>query len=212
MTLKEESERKMRTSDYDLQKYKVWWFDHRIQQLVSIRIHLESEATLKEALEMTYRRYKLQSLIPMIPIERCRLVAYDKNAEDILQSFENKDDAFVRELLTDYPLADLLLEIRNEDSDFEVYAPGDIETKVYTVDTSTSDIDGPAVIRVQKTLLVGQYKKLLASKLALNAEDIMVAVLTNENSACLLELDNCSLAEKDVSENGNIVIRYLEFI
>lgn len=196
-TLKDETSRKSRYSDTQLTKYKIHWFDQRLQQMTSIRIHIDAESTLEEALESAHRRFKLPNVAP---IERCRLVAYDSNEENIQCSFEGKESERVSELLSNLQFPyDLLLEIRDEDGTFEPYACGEIETKVYNVDIGTSDIDGPTIVRVQKTATIGDYKQLLATKLRLNIEDILLATLKYTTYATLLDMDRTALSDEDVS-------------
>lgn len=191
-TLKEESDKKSRSTDYNLQKYKVYWFDQRTQQMTNIRMFLSSDATLEEALESAHKRLKLQH----IAMERCRLVAYDSNEELVQCSFEGKDMEQIRDLLCEYSTSELLLEIRDENAKFDVYVPGDIETKVYVVDTCAADIDGPLCVRVHKNKSVRKYKELLAQHLRLPIDDILMA--TFKFSPTLLEQDNAILVDEDV--------------
>lgn len=196
-TLNDETSRKSRYTDIHLTKYKIHWFDQRNQQMTSIRIHIDAETTLEEALDSAHRRFKLQNVASL---ERCRLVAYDSNEENIQCSFEGKETKHVNELLSNLQSPyDLLLEIRDEDGKFESYACGEIETKVYNVDTNTSDIDGPTIVRVQKTATIGDYKQLLATKLRLNVNDILLATLKYTAYATLLDMDRTVLSDEDVS-------------
>lgn len=197
-TLKEENERKIRSTDYNLQKYKVYWFDQRTQQMANIRVFLASDATLEEALESAHKRLKLQHIAPM---ERCRLVAYDSNEENVQCSFDGKELELIRDLLCEYSSSELLLEIRDENTKFDVYVPGDIETKVYVVDTSAADIDGPHCVRVHKSKTVRKYKELLAHHLRLPIDDILMA--TFKFSPTLLEQDNAILSDEDVSNRNS---------
>lgn len=192
-TLKEENDRKIRSTDYNLQKYKVYCFDQRTQQMANIRLFLPSDATLEEALESAHKRLKLQH----IAMERCRLVAYDSNEENVQCSFEGKDMEQIRELLCEYSSSELLLEIRDENTKFDVYHPGDIETRVYVVDTCSADIDGPFCVRVHKNTSVRKYKELVAQHLRLPIDDILMA--TFKFSPAVLEQDNAMLSDEDVS-------------
>lgn len=196
-TLKEENEKKQRTNDYNLQKYKVYWFDQRTQQMANVRMFLGSDATLDEALESAHKRFKLQNIAPM---SRCRLVAYDSNEENVLCSFDGKETDQIRDLLSELSSSELLLETRDEDSKFEVYVPGDIETKVYTVDTCSADIDGPFNIRVNKNANVRKYKEILAKRMVIPIDDILLAAFKYSATATLLDLDTAILSDEDVSQ------------
>lgn len=195
-SLKDESERRVRVSHADhATKYKVHRVDPLTQQATSQRVFLVPDATLEDALESAHRRFKLQSVVP---IERCRLVAYDTTEENVLCSFDGKETECVHDLLNDLPrTCDLLLETCDEGAAFETYEAGSIETKVYTVDTTTSDMDGPVLVRVAKDATVGQYRQLLAAKLKLSVLDVVIAVL--KYSATLLENDSTPLFDESVS-------------
>lgn len=205
-TLKEENEKKLRANDYNLQKYKVYWFDQRNQQMSNVRMFLGSDATLEEALESAHKRFKLQNIAPM---SRCRLVAYDSNEENVLCSFDGKETELIRDLLSELSSSELLLEIRDEDTEFEVYVPGDIETKVYIVDTCSADIDGPFNVRVNKSATVKRYKEILAQKLSKSVDDILLAAFKYSASAALLDQDNAILSDEDVSISPTCVLRSL---
>lgn len=195
--MKEETERKIRANDYNLQKYKVYYFDQRNQQMLNARIFMSSDSTLEEALENAHRRFKLQSIVPL---SRCRLMAYDSNEENILCSFDGKETELMQDLLGDLSTSDLLLEVRDEDSKFDVCIPGDIGIRVYTVDTHSSDIDGPTIIRVHKTVTIETFKKIIGQKLGkqfANVNDILLAALKYSVTASLL-LDKSKLCDEDV--------------
>lgn len=196
-TLKEENEKKLRATDYNLQKYKVYWFDQRSQQMANVRMFLGSDATLEEALDSAHKRFKLQNIAPM---SRCRLVAYDSNEENVLCSFDGKETEQIRDLLSELSSSELLLETRDEDSKFDVYVPGDIETKVYNVDTCSADIDGPFNVRVHKNATVRKYKETLAQCLDIPVDDILLAAFKYSSTAALLDSDTSILSDEDVSE------------
>lgn len=190
-----------------MHKYKIYWFDTKTQQMTDVRIYLDSDATLKEALESAYRRFKIEHIASL---ERCRLVAYDSIEENIQCSLEGKEDDLVRDVLADLPLSsDLLLEIRDDDANFEVYLPDGVHIKVYTVDINTADIDGPLSMRVQKTTTIGKFKEILANKLGLDVNEILVAVLKYTSYASLLEINNATLLQEDVSLLKSTCIKIL---
>ena len=63
----------------------------------------------------------------MVPIERCRLVNYDRLQDSIECSFEGKEEESIGEILNSLRGTyknDMLLEIRKEDEQFETYQPG----------------------------------------------------------------------------------------
>lgn len=203
--LKEEHEKKLRATDYNLQKYKVYWFDPRTQQMSNVRLFLGSDATMEEALEGAHKRFKLQNIAPM---SRCRLVAYDSNEENVLCSYDDKDSELICDLLSEVSSSELLLEIRDEDSKFDVYVPGDIETKMYTVDSGSADIDGPVSVRVNKNANVRKYKEILAHNIGIQADEIILAAF-KYSAAAFLDQDNAILSDEDVStHNLNVIDNY----
>lgn len=156
-------------------------------------MYLDAEATLEEALESAYKRFKIKGIAPM---ECCRLVSYDSSEDNIQCSFTGKESQLVRDILAELPLSsELLLEICDEGADFEVYEPGGIQTKVYTVDVNSADIDGPVSVRVQKNITLRQYKQIIATKLNLKADNISVAVLKYSPYTQLLETDTAFIEE-----------------
>ncbi|XP_055315105.1 ubiquitin carboxyl-terminal hydrolase 47 isoform X3 [Sitodiplosis mosellana] len=202
-TLKEEHEKKQRSTDYNLQKYKVYWFDQRTQQMANVRMFLGSDATLEEALESAHKRFKLQNIVPM---SRCRLVAYDSNEENVLCSFDGKESEQIRDLLSELSSSELLLETRDEDSKFEVYVPGDIETKVYTVEMCSADIDGPSNVRIHKNATVRKYKEKLAQSLSVPIDEILLAAFKYSSTAALLDVDTSILSDEDVNHKSKIFL------
>lgn len=207
-TLKEDTERsRLRaTADYDMLKYKVYWYDPKVGHLTDVRVYLSSDATLEETLENVYNRFKVKG---MASVQRCRLVAYDSNEENVYCSFDGKDQEQIRNLMSNVPIhSDLLLEIREENSNFEVIAPGGIQTKVYTVDMETSDIDGPIIVRAQKTSTVGEYKEALAAKLKMDPKSIIVAYLKFDSYASLLENESSKLSDEDLHHKSKIFVAH----
>lgn len=80
-------------------------------------------------MRVEYYIFYLQSLRleGVVPLERCRLVNYDRLQDTIECSFDGRENDPISEILSslrgNYKY-DLLLEIRGEDAEFEVYQPG----------------------------------------------------------------------------------------
>lgn len=60
---------------------------------------LLNDTTLAETLEEAYRVLQVKGIVP---IERCRLVAYDRQREWIEKSFEGKENERVRKFEDSY--------------------------------------------------------------------------------------------------------------
>lgn len=157
---------------------------------------MASNATLEATLNNVYTRFKLRGLVPL---ERCRLVAYDHVEENVHCSFEGKEKDLIRELMDSPLIHELLLEVRDENVVFEPVIPRSIETKVYVVDLNTTDIDGPIPIRVQRDMIVSDYNKLIASKLGWDANEMVMATLRHSTHASLMLNDINKLKEEEVS-------------
>lgn len=124
---KEEMDRKIKDLETELQKLKVYCFNPVLQAMVDCRIYMTNESTLEETLKDTYSRLNLEKVAP---VERCRLVAYDSKTGNIECSFEGREQDEIGEIMTPLHTNELLLQIREEDGEFEYYAPGGIATKV----------------------------------------------------------------------------------
>lgn len=164
--------------------------------MTNVRIFLGPDATLDEALENVYKRLKLHNVAPM---SRCRLVAYDSCDDNIQCSFDGKDQQSIRLLMDDASSAELLLDIRDEEASFDICMPGDIDTKVYTVDMTTSDIDGPINVRVHKYATIEKYKWILGEKLTMPIDDLLLATLKYIGTASLVDNDDSKVSNESVS-------------
>jgi len=83
------------------------------------RLFVISETPLKEVLEDAYSRLKVK---PIAPIERCRLVAYDSPSDGMERSFEGLEKEQIGDIMNKLSnRLELMLEIRDEGKEFEVY-------------------------------------------------------------------------------------------
>ena len=88
---------------------------------------------------------------------------------------------------------ELLLEVRDEGKEFEVYAPYSVTTKVYVVNVDSFDIDGPHDIRGSERKTIAEYKKTIANKLELDPETLMIALNKHSDNFKLLDDDEQTL-------------------
>lgn len=72
---------------------------------------------------MWVNRFQALQLDGLVDLSNCRLVSYNPKQECIEMSFEGKETEPFSEIMTSLKL-DLLLEIKKEDYEFEVYHPG----------------------------------------------------------------------------------------
>lgn len=67
---------------------KVYFENPRTRAIKNYKMFLLNENTLTEALEEAYRVLHVKGIVPM---ERCRLVGYDRHTEWIEKSFEGQE-------------------------------------------------------------------------------------------------------------------------
>lgn len=151
------------------------------------RIFMPSDSDLKTTLEDAHSHFNLEKFVPM---ERCRLVGYCHSDENIIRSYEGKEEEMLTKVLFDLNPLELLLEVRSSDAEFEVYPPGGVLTKLHKVDLATGDVDLPIVFRAITSWTVSEYKAKIAEKLELNADQIILAVLKSySNNARIIDED-----------------------
>lgn len=151
------------------------YFEHPKTRVVkSYRMYLLNEMTMSEVLEEAHRALKVEGIVP---IERCRLVAYDHDRKVIERSFENMEDKRIDDVMCQLEKSsELLLETREEHENFERYTPGGIMTKIYNVDPISRDVDGPISIRANRDHTVLQFRKIISRKLRLNHKNVIIAL------------------------------------
>uniref|UniRef100_A0A336ME11 Ubiquitin carboxyl-terminal hydrolase 47 n=1 Tax=Culicoides sonorensis TaxID=179676 RepID=A0A336ME11_CULSO len=213
---KEDNERSYRNYATDLIKIKVFFYSPKQQKLVDSNVYVSQDTTLDETLEEAHRRLGKQ----VGTIDLFRLVAYDSLTETIDRSFEGREKDTINNIMTSLKNNnnELLLEMRKPDEEFDVYLPGGIITKVYTVDLQTADIDGPVQIRGLQNGTVMDYKKAIAKKLKLNASSLVIAKINatggiqnsgNEFScsvAKVLEDDNVTLSDEQLHLSHKVFV------
>lgn len=160
------------------------------------RIYMTPDSTLEDALEDAYGNLKVEDFVP---IQRCRLVAYDHAKEKIIRSFEGLEKETFDKITYNINPLEFLIEMRDENSEFEIIQPGGVMTKVFTVDIFSGDVDGPTVVRGMAEGTVGDYKKIIAKKLNLQVDEIILALHKFAGIATILDCDNNSLSIEDVS-------------
>lgn len=124
---KEESDRKYKEMDAGMQKIRVYHNHLKEKRLVDCRLYMANESTLEETLKEAYQRLNLESIIP---IERCRLVAYDSKTHNCERSFECRDQEDIGSIMAPLETKELLIETCEENGQFEVYVKGGIFVRV----------------------------------------------------------------------------------
>ncbi|XP_069705284.1 ubiquitin carboxyl-terminal hydrolase 47 isoform X2 [Periplaneta americana] len=193
MQKREESDRIQREKEMDMCKIKLYAHHPTQNQLVESKLYCLNHVTLQEATELAYKNLHLEGVVPL---ERCRLVNYDKLQDTIECSFEGRDEEPVGEILNsvrgNYKY-DLLLEIRKEDAQFETYQPGGVATKVFVVDVENEEVDGPTIVRGNLSQTVAEFKVTLARALHLDAKTIKIVLEKYSNEPRLLDNDEKTL-------------------
>lgn len=200
---KEENDKKNRELEAEFLKIKVHFFNPKQQRMVDTKVYMSGDSTLAETLEDAYNRIAKN----FAPLERCRLVGYDSAIDNCEISFEGKEKTEINEILNSLRShTELLLEIREEGEEFEVYEAGGILTKVFQVDLTTSDIDGPINIRGMEHGTVLDYKKLVASKLGLDIDTMILAIRKYSTDERILDSDHSTISSEQICVGTKVFV------
>ncbi|RXG60069.1 Ubiquitin carboxyl-terminal hydrolase 47 [Armadillidium vulgare] len=174
MMTEEAAEREAREIERLMCKIKLFCPHPKAKLLLEKKFKVHKDTKLKDATKLAYQELKLEDVVPL---ERCRLVKYEEVHDSIECSFTNQDDEPISEVLggvrSSYKF-DLLMEIRDEDKEFEEYKPGGITVKVHTVNLETEEVEGPHIVRASQTQSVKEFKELLGRSLSLDPSKMRV--------------------------------------
>lgn len=180
--------------DSDALHIKVYFDNPKTRAIKSYKMYLLNDNTLAETLEEAYRVLHVKGIAP---IERCRLVAYDRQTEVIEKSFEGQEDKSIDDIMKHLlSSTELLLEIREEQEVFEPYLKDGVMTKVYMIDLPSRDVDGPISVRVSKNQTVLDYKMIIARKLHQNPKHIVLALNEYKEGSKILNDNEATLRAK----------------
>lgn len=192
---KKEADQRNREIEAVQIKFKVYFRNTRTRRTIDFRMRMNMDATLEELLEDAYQLTKASEFAP---IERCRLVAYNHNQGQIIRSFEGEEKLPLSKSTMHVEPMEMMLEIRDEGAEFEIIEAGSVLTKVFVVDINSGDVDGPTEIRGKGRGTVAQYKQNIATKLGLNVDHIVLALLKYSGLASVLDCDKSTLALEEV--------------
>ncbi|XP_059615711.1 ubiquitin carboxyl-terminal hydrolase 47 isoform X2 [Phlebotomus argentipes] len=170
-------------------KIKVYFYHPVALKMEHSQIDIQSNSTLDVALT---RAYNYLGVSPFYPMENCRLVAYDRDSEAPVRSFEGREQDPIGDLWNPYCSYDLLIETRNPEETFDVYEESGISTRVFLIDLATMDFDGPIhVFANGGKSKVGEYREAIKKKLNVpETEKLHVAYMCMDNVLILEEDDN----------------------
>lgn len=166
----EEESRIKKERESEMHKLKIYFKNPVTKVKSDAKVFALGESSMKEVLEDAYSRLKVKSIAP---INRCRLVAYDSPSDGIERSFEGLEDEEIDHIM--YKLQnhlELLLEVREESKEFEVYQHGGVTTKVFEI--KDGDIDGPIEVRAYEFKPVSEFKLAVAKKFYLKEGSTML--------------------------------------
>ncbi|XP_065074039.1 ubiquitin carboxyl-terminal hydrolase 47 isoform X2 [Ochlerotatus camptorhynchus] len=191
-------------ADSDSAYVKVYFDNPRTRAIKHYKMFLLIENTLAETLEEAYRVLQVKGIVP---IERCRLVAYDRQREWIEKSFEGMENERIDDTMRELKRSsELLLETREEHEVFEPYLPDGLMTKVYHVNMATHDVDGPISIRVSKSQTVLDFKEIVARKLILNAKHVILALNEYKEGSKILTNNDASLRDENIIDYCKVFV------
>lgn len=190
--------------DSDAVTVKVYFDNPRTRAIKSYKMYLLNDSTLSEALEEAYRVLQVKGIVPL---ERCRLVGYDRNTEWIEKSFEGQEEERIDEIMGQLKRSsELLLETREEHEVFEPYLRDGLMTKVYRVDLANRDVDGPFSVRMSKTQTVLDFKQILARKFGLYEKSLILALNDYKKDSKILSNNDATLKEEDMIEYSKVFV------
>jgi ubiquitin carboxyl-terminal hydrolase 47 len=185
--LKNHDDDKARSSEKESQvlTIKVHFKNPLTKEKTDNRIYITGDSLLKEVLEQAYTSLKVKSVAP---VERCRLVAYNSSSDFIEKSLENLEDVSVYNVMSKLMTKDeLLLEVKNETEDFEVYEENGISTKVFSI--SNNAISGPTDIRAYNNKTFKDLKIAISKKFKMSHNEMILANQKSKEKPKILEDD-----------------------
>ncbi|KAK8388169.1 hypothetical protein O3P69_020208 [Scylla paramamosain] len=206
MSEEEAAEREQRELERSTCRIKLFCRIPGQSQMVERKLRVHKYSTLTET---TLQAYKELGLENIVPLERCRLVKYEEFHESLESSFEGQEEEPMYEVLggvrTSYKF-DLLMEIRDEDKQFEVYKPGGTTIKAHVVNLSTEEVEGPFTLRGSLSMTVQDLKELLGRSLDLNHETMRVVLERYYNDLRPLTSDTKTLKMEGFYRSNKVYV------
>lgn len=183
----EEVDRLKKERESEMLKLKIY-FKNPVSKVKSdTKVFALSESSYKEVLEDAYSRLKIKSIAPM---ERCRLVAYDSPSDSMERSFEDVEAEQIGDIMNKLQnRLELMLEVREDGKEFEVYHEGAVTTKVYQISSNKTsfDIDGPVEVRAYEHKPISEFKSAVAKTMSLRDESMLLAIKRYGEKPTLLQ-------------------------
>lgn len=172
--LKNHDEERVKSAEKDSQvlTIKVFFKNPVTKEKTENRVYITGDSAFKEVLETAYTNLKVHSVAPY---DRARLVAYNSTSDWIEKSLENMEDNSVHSVMSKLSTKDeLLLEVRNQDEEFEVYDVHGVSTKLFEI--HDDDISGPFEIRAYEKKSFKEMKESIAKKRKLKSSAMLLAI------------------------------------
>uniref|UniRef100_A0A6B2EIY1 Ubiquitin carboxyl-terminal hydrolase 47 n=1 Tax=Phlebotomus kandelakii TaxID=1109342 RepID=A0A6B2EIY1_9DIPT len=186
-------------------KIKVYFYHPVLLKMEHTQIDIQANSTLDAALT---RAYNCLGVIPFYAMENCRLVAYDRDSDAPVRSFEGHEQEPIGDLWNPYCTYDLLIESREPGEVFEAYEENGISTKVFLLDLATSDIDGPFhVFGKGGQGTVGDFRGAVRRKLGMSETAQLHMAYMCVESVCMLARDEDVLSQYLVASSKVFVAK-----
>ncbi|XP_076039758.1 ubiquitin carboxyl-terminal hydrolase 47-like isoform X2 [Oratosquilla oratoria] len=193
MADEEAAEREAREMERSMCRIKLFCQHPTTKHMMEKKLRIHKDTTLRETVKLAYEELELEGVVPL---ERCRLVKYEEVHDSLECSFDGQDDELISEILggvrSSYKF-DLLMEVRDEDKQFEVYKPGGTTVKVHLIDLQTEEVEGPFTVRGSLSMTVREFKELLGRHFSLNPDTMRVVLERYYNGLKLLTGDTKAL-------------------
>ncbi|GAB0088457.1 Ubiquitin carboxyl-terminal hydrolase [Sergentomyia squamirostris] len=191
---KQQSEPDHSASDYSM-KLKVYYSPSDVKRLTYTTIEVLANSSLEAVLNEAHIYTQVSA-----PIDHCRLVAYDRDSDSIICSFEGQEQEAIDKIWQPYSMNDLLLEIRQSNETFKAYEADGISTKVFLLDLATRDIDGPYDVRAKSgRSTVREFKDTIRECLKIPENSPLHLAYTVIESVSFLHDDQDTLSKHIVS-------------
>ncbi|XP_054273738.1 ubiquitin carboxyl-terminal hydrolase 47 isoform X2 [Macrosteles quadrilineatus] len=179
---------------------------HPTKGLTDAKVYVHNDTSLYE---ITTEAYNVLKLSGQVDRANCRLVCYNPIQDTIDVSFDEREKETLAEIMATQKIEDLLLEIKDDDEEFEVYHPGCVTVKMHIIDLEKEDVpEGSIPFRSSLTSTVGELKNLIATcdSVDIKPEDIVLVVERYTNYHLLLEDDTQTLQDAGLSSCNRMYV------
>uniref|UniRef100_A0A1L8DSM0 Ubiquitin carboxyl-terminal hydrolase 47 n=1 Tax=Nyssomyia neivai TaxID=330878 RepID=A0A1L8DSM0_9DIPT len=192
---KQQSDPDRNGSDYNM-KVKVYFYNPGIMKMEHMQIDIQTYSLFDVALTRAYNYHGVSAFYKK---EDCRLVAFDRDMDCVVKSFEGQEQEPFGDLWLPYMTNDLLIETRQPGEIFETYDENGISAKVFMVNLGTGDIAGPHHVRTNGARCTfGEFRECVRRKLQI-PDGQPVDMAYKDDNVCFLPKDQDTMTVNFIS-------------